>query len=240
METSLGTGTGLTTGVQPNNSYAIVDTGRSNLYLYTRFAMYCCSNSSSSLGTVIFPDGVTLYSSEYRNGYANRYSGSANEYGGCIRFYYSYYYRNNFYLYVPGVYICSFGANQITSIGLYSEGTSSEFLLFIYMYIFIYLFLIAYVTITDLQRSLYHGNILNIVCTSGSYPPTTITWYKDNDPINMTNVSMTATIINQLNSSYDITLLVDDVLDNLIGTYSVVVGNDLQTTNRTLSPAIRG
>ena len=140
METSLGTGTGLTTGVQPDNSYAIVDTGYNSYYSYIRFRMYCCSNSSSSLGTVIFPDGVTLYSGQYQNGYATRYTGSANEYGGCIRFYYRYYYHNYFYLYVPGVHTCSFGANQITNIGLYSEGTSSEFRLYIYIYIYLFIY----------------------------------------------------------------------------------------------------
>ena len=115
---------------------------------------------------------------------------------------------------------------------------------FVYIYIIyiykIYLLFIAYVTITDLQRYLHYESILKIVCTTGSYPPTKITWYKDNDPLNMTNVTMTTTIINQLSSSYDITLLVEDVPDNLIGTYSITVGNDLQTTNRTLSPPIRG
>ena len=97
-------------------------------------------------------------------------------------------------------------------------------------------------TITDLQRSPHHGNILNIVCTTESYPPTKITWYKDNNPLKMTldTISMTAIVTNQLSSSYDITLLVEDVPDNLIGTYSITVGNNLKTTNRTLSPAIRG
>ena len=128
VSNSLGTGTGLTTGVQPDNSYAIVDTGFSNVFSYTRFAMYCCSNSSSSLGTVIFPDGMAVTSSgEYYNGYVQGYRGSTNTYEGCIRFYYYYYYRRNLNLNFPGVYTCSFGANQTTNIGLYSEQASSEF-----------------------------------------------------------------------------------------------------------------
>ena len=97
-------------------------------------------------------------------------------------------------------------------------------------------------TISSLQRSPHHVSILNIVCTTTSYPPTSITWYKDDAPLNVTqgNVSMTISITNRRNSYYDITLLVEDVPDTLVGIYSVAVGNDVQTTNRTLSSAIRG
>ena len=41
---------------------------------------------------------------------------------------YSYYY--SFSLSFPGIHTCSFGANQINNIGLYSEGSSSELYLF--------------------------------------------------------------------------------------------------------------
>ena len=97
-------------------------------------------------------------------------------------------------------------------------------------------------TISSLQRSPHHVSILNIVCTTTSYPPTSVTWYKDNAPLNVTqgNVSMTISITNRRNSYYDITLLVEDVPDTLVGIYSVAVGNDVQTTNHTLSSAIRG
>ena len=125
VDTSQGTGTGLTTGAQPDNSYAIVDIGDG--YHNIRFSMYCCSNSSSSQGTVIFPNGVTRYRNSYDDGYVIRYTGSSDMYGGCVRFYFSAsYYYYSFYLSYPGIYTCSFGDNQINNIGLYSEGSSSE------------------------------------------------------------------------------------------------------------------
>lgn len=129
VSTSRGTGTGLSIGAQPNNSYAIVNTGTDYLYYSsTRFSMMCCSNSSSSIGTypnIILPNGYVRTSS-YSSASITRYTGSSSL-AGCISLSYSYSYRYSFYLSYPGIYTCSFGNGQFCSIGLYSEGTSSKF-----------------------------------------------------------------------------------------------------------------
>ena len=126
---SLGTGTSVNSQTaQPNNSYAIVDTAGSNRGSYTRFEMYCCSNSSSSRATFTLPNNVVI-SSNYGNIRYRRYTGS-NTYAGCARFYYYYYPYDNFYLDYTGIYTCNIGDsrgnNIAVSIGLYSEGFNSE------------------------------------------------------------------------------------------------------------------
>ena len=119
---SLGTGTSVNSQTaQPNNSYAIVDTGRSYRHSRYRFDMYCCSNSSSSRAIITLPNNVVnIYSYGYY-----QYTGG-DTYAGCTRFYYDYYYRDNFHLNYPGVHIFNIGdsrGNNIAlSIGLYSEG----------------------------------------------------------------------------------------------------------------------
>ena len=119
---SLGTGTCVNSQTaQPNNSYAIVDTGRSSS---TRFDMYCCSNSSSSRGTFTYPNGY-VYSSNYRYAYITQYTGNST-YAGCTQLYYSYRSYYSFYLNYRGIYTCNIrdsrGNNIAVSIGLYSEG----------------------------------------------------------------------------------------------------------------------
>ena len=124
---SLGTGTGSSSGAQPNNSYAIVDTGRSN-WGSTRISLYCCSSSRTSYGKIIFPNGGIRTTGGY-TGYDSitRYSSSSTM-AGCIYFSYSYsyWYGRRFFLSYPGVYTCSFDNNKFTSIALYSEGTTGN------------------------------------------------------------------------------------------------------------------
>ena len=102
--------------------------------------------------------------------------------------------------------------------------------------------LIGNVTINNLVLYRDHDSLLKMVCSTRGAPPTQISWYKDNVPLNETedNVSMSTIVTDPRISGYSIYLLVDDVPDNIIGTYSISVGNNLQTTNRTLSPTIRG
>jgi len=121
---SLGTGSGSPTGVQPNNSYARVDTSRSNRYDYIRFDMYCCSSYQYATGAIIFP--TNYQSSSSYSGYDHQTTHSSSDsHAGCIRFYYRYYNRGYFSLSYPGVYTCSFN-NEFSSIALYSEDISSK------------------------------------------------------------------------------------------------------------------
>ena len=98
------------------------------------------------------------------------------------------------------------------------------------------------VTINNLVLYRDHDSLLKIVCSTKDAPPTQISWYKDNVLLNVTedNVSMSTIVTDPRISGYNIYLLVDDVPDNIIGTYSISVGNNLQTTNHTLSPIIGG
>jgi len=112
---------GSSSGPQPNNSYAMVITGRS-IYL-TRFKLYCCSSSQYSNGTLTHPSGSQSVS--VNNGHVSTYS-STSSLGGCISFtisYYTRYYSRSFYFYDSGVYTCSFD-NEFSSIALYSSSSS--------------------------------------------------------------------------------------------------------------------
>ena len=120
---SIGTGTGSTTGPQPNNSYAIVDTGRGSQS--TRVSVYCCSNSSSSNGRIVLPDGQSTAGWHW---YLRVSRSSSSETYGCIQFYYSYSYNDNFYLSsYSGIYTCMFSSNEVASIGLYSQEAICEY-----------------------------------------------------------------------------------------------------------------
>ena len=109
-------------GSQPNNSYAVVDTGLGSRS--TRLEMYCCSNSSSSNTSFTFPNGYTT-SSNYKN--AHIAIESINS--GCFVFHYHYNRRYNFTL-LKGVHTCSIpdsnGNNIDVHIGLYEEGFNSK------------------------------------------------------------------------------------------------------------------
>ncbi len=125
----LGTGAGGTTGPQPNNSYAIVDTGRSNTYSYTRGQIYCCSNSSYSTGSITIPGGGAVTTSNYGSLRITRYTGSSSTYAGCITLYHYYYYYSSYSLSSSyrGIYTCNIldsnNVNIPVSIGFYSEGS---------------------------------------------------------------------------------------------------------------------
>ena len=128
VQFSSGTGSGSSSGVQPNNSYAQVDTNQSNRRSNIRFDMYCCSSSQYAIGAVIYPTNYQGSSSYTGYDHQTTYS-SGDSNAGCIRFYYSYYYRRYFGLSYQGVYTCSFG-NEFTSIALYSEDISSKLLIY--------------------------------------------------------------------------------------------------------------
>ena len=126
---SLGTATGGELGPQPSNSYAIIDTSYSNINSYTRFRMYCCSNSTSPSGSFTYPTG-SVSSSSHWNAVVSRHSGS-DTYAGCYEFYYYYYYWSSFYLSsYSGVYTCTISDSRgnylSVNIGLYSEGFSCK------------------------------------------------------------------------------------------------------------------
>ena len=129
---SRGTGTSVNSQtVQPNNSYAIVDTGGSNRYCNSyRFEMYCCSNYSSSRASFTLPNNAVI-NSNYGNIRYDRYTGS-DTYAGCTYFYYYYRYSCHFYLNYPGVHTCNIGDsrgnNIAVSIGLYSEGFNCKYI----------------------------------------------------------------------------------------------------------------
>ncbi len=123
MSYSLGTGTGRSTGPQPNNSYAIVDTG-SVYRSTTRVDIYCCSNTSTS-GSITFPSGYTT-SGNYWNLYVQQYN-YYNQYYRCVRFYYSTWSSFTLSSSYHGIHTCSFGNNQKASIGLYNQGTTSKY-----------------------------------------------------------------------------------------------------------------
>ncbi len=126
VSSSLGTGIGRNYGPQPNNSYAIVDTGTSNTRSYIRVNIYCCSNTSTS-GRITFPNGHTT-SGNYWNLRMQQYH-SNDQYYRCILFYYYKYYRYSFTLSsgYSGIYTCSFSSSQRASIGLYNQGTTSKY-----------------------------------------------------------------------------------------------------------------
>ncbi len=130
MSYSLGTGAGGTKGPQSNNSYAIIDTSRSNIYSYNRGQIYCCSNSSYSTGSITIPNGAVT-TSNYGSLRITRYARSST-YAGCIQLYHYYYY---YYYYslsssYTGIYTCNIldsnNVNIPVSIGFYSEGFSSK------------------------------------------------------------------------------------------------------------------
>ena len=114
------TATGSSTGAQPNNSYGFFYISR---YQSNRFNMYCCSNSSSSLGTIQFPDGVSRTGSNYNYGYIQQ--NMTSTYGGCVYFYFHSY--SWFTLYSPGIYTFYFDNNETSSIGLYEEESRCKF-----------------------------------------------------------------------------------------------------------------
>ena len=126
VSSSLGTGTGRSTGPQPNNSYAIVDTGTSNIRSSTRLNIYCCSNTSTS-GRITFPNGYTTSGNNWHLR-VKQYR-SYDQYYRCIRFHYYYYGYSSFILSsgYSGIYTCSFSSSQRASIGLYNQGTTSKY-----------------------------------------------------------------------------------------------------------------
>ncbi len=138
MSQSLGTGAGGTTGPQPNNSYAIVDTGYSNINSYTRVSIYCCSNSSYSTGSITLPNSAVTTRNYGNYIKMSRFRGSyyANLYAGCMKlFHYSRvnYYSSSSSIYYTlsssyrGIYTCNIldsnNVNIPLSFGIYGEGS---------------------------------------------------------------------------------------------------------------------
>ena len=87
--------------------------------------MLCCSNSSSSRGTITYPNGYRHTSGHYRN---YMYA-SPTHYAGCIQFLIHPNYRPYSFSY-PGVYTCTIPDSNNNNIaidfGLYSQGFNSK------------------------------------------------------------------------------------------------------------------
>ena len=71
------------------------------------------------------------------------------------------------------------------------------------------------------------NSVLKLSCETRTAPPTEITWQKDglNLTIDGNTVQMTQTVASRRSSYFDNTLSIIDDPDNVVGNYTVTVGN---------------
>ena len=98
---------------------------------------------------------------------------------------------------------------------------------------------IAAPRVTSLQRTNSTTN-LTLTCTSTFSPATNVTWMKDGDVLNIDGVKYKTyqTVTNRQNSTYKNILVVDDVIENITGTYTCNVTNRLGNSSNILT--VRG
>ena len=104
--------------------------------------------------------------------------------------------------------------------------------------------IICYLACIDAPRvtSLYHTSsttnlTLTLTCTSTNSPATTVTWMKDGDTLDIDGVKYKTyqTVTDRRSSTYENTLVVDDVIENIPGNYTCRVTNRLGSSSRVLT-----
>ena len=85
---------------------------------------------------------------------------------------------------------------------------------------------IAAPSVTSLQRTSSTTN-LALTCTSTYSPATNVTWMRDGDTLDIDGVKYKTyqTVTDRQNSTYQNTLVVDDDIENITGTYTCNVTN---------------
>ena len=93
--------------------------------------------------------------------------------------------------------------------------------------------------VTNLRRTSSTTN-LTLTCTSTYSPATTVTWMKDGDTLDIDGVKYKTyqTVTSRQSSTYQNVLVVDDVIENITGTYTCKVTNKFGSSNRVLT--VRG
>ena len=93
--------------------------------------------------------------------------------------------------------------------------------------------------VTSLYRTSSTTN-LTLTCTSTNSPATTVTWMKDGDTLDIDGVKYKTyqTVTDRRTSTYENTLLVDDDIENITGSYTCRVSNKLGSSSRDLT--VRG
>ena len=192
--------------------------------------LYCCSSSGvSNIGSFTDPNGNT-YANNFNDMRVQRYS-TGSGYEGCIRLE-GYRYHYSHLSYTSGVYTCNIpdrrGQSQTVTFALFSETSESY-----------YIFSLHNVTVSiiflspdspnhpQLQHVQNSNSVLTLTCETRTAPPTEITWHRDglNLTIDGSTVQMNKTVTNRINSYFDNTLSINDDPDNVVGRYTVTVGN---------------
>ncbi len=105
-----------------------------------------------------------------------------------------------------------------------------------------YTHLVPEASIVSVQKTTWSANYPRTLRLSASIqysPPSGITWFKDDSPINSPeNISDSNIIINtyasnRRSSYYDVSLEMKDSPDNLVGEYSVSLSNETDSSNET-------
>ena len=93
--------------------------------------------------------------------------------------------------------------------------------------------------VTSFQRANSTTNF-TLNCTSTNSPATNVTWLRNGNTLqaNETKNRFYQTVTSRQNSTYQNTLVVDDVIENVIGNYTCNVTNRFGNSNSTLT--IRG
>ena len=70
-----------------------------------------------------------------------------------------------------------------------------------------------------------------IICTSQTVPPTNITWFRNDEILDIdgNSTEMTVSVNNRRSSYFDITLtIIYDFPDSVVGTYTCQIANDIK------------
>ena len=220
---------------QPNNTYlSVYSSGYyyTGYHSYTRFSLYCCSGSSSSnIGSFTDPYGRT-YTYNFNDIRVERYS-SSSSYAGCIQMYGYDSYIYDSLSYNPGVYICNIqdtsGRTQTVTFALYNYNSKSIIIVLHTLKLIYCIYVTARNTpsIYSFQHTQNSNSVLTLTCETRTAPPTEITWQRNglNLTIDDSTVQMTQRVTNRRYSYFVNTLSITDDPDNVVGNYTVIVGN---------------
>ena len=82
-----------------------------------------------------------------------------------------------------------------------------------------------------------------LVCVTTGSPPTTVSWKKDRQPLNISGdtYQMTQAVTNRSSSTYEIKLTIKQPLDRLLGcNFTIIINNILGSDSATVTIQIAG
>ena len=79
----------------------------------------------------------------------------------------------------------------------------------------------------------FDRNSTTLTCTSTGGPPTTVTWKKNNIPVNMSIYEQSQRLTNSMTAIYENVLFNDDVA-NFVGTFTCQISNARGTVQKTV------